>query len=88
MTPQVWSLELLRTTNLKKFRVQERGGKGIIAGISNRGRSAQGVLAMRTGSSANSVVFFAKVLMKDEGGIRESEEDEDSVDSEESEDND
>ena len=31
---------------------------------------------------------LAKVLMKDEGGIRESEEDEDSVDSEESEDND
>lgn len=41
-----------------------------VSSISNQGRSAQGVMAMRTGAS--SVVAFAKVLMKDEV---ESEED-------------
>lgn len=57
-----------------------------VASISNQGRSAQGVMAMRTGAS--SVVAFAKVLMKDEEEIGESEDDEDSVGSEESEDDD
>jgi len=47
-----------------------------VASISNQGRSAQGVMAMRTGAS--SVVAFAKVLMKDEDEIGESEEDEES----------
>ena len=48
-----------------------------VASISNQGRSAQGVLAMRTGAS--SVVAFAKVLMKDEevlGGDSEDPEEE------------
>jgi len=57
-----------------------------VASISKQGRSAQGVMAMRTGAS--SVVAFAKVLMKDEEEIGESEDDEDSVGSEESEDDD
>ena len=57
-----------------------------VESISNQGRSAQGVMAMRTGAS--SVVAFAKVLMKDEEEIGESEDDEDSVGSEESEDDD
>lgn len=107
-----------KRTNLKEFRVQGRGGKGIIvmklnaktgtlvgikvvqvedqlmvitnngimlriqvASISNQGRSAQGVLAMRTGAS--SVVAFAKVLMKDEEEISESEGSEESEDTEE-----
>jgi len=106
-----------KRTNLKEFRVQGRGGKGIIvmklnaktgtlvgikvvqvedelmvitnngimlriqvSSISNQGRSAQGVLAMRTGAST--VVAMAKVLMKDEQIIEESEDLEDSDDSE------
>jgi len=52
-----------------------------VSSISNQGRSAQGVLAMRTGAS--SVVAFAKVLMKDEEGIGESEESEESEEPEE-----
>ena len=43
-----------------------------VAGISNQGRSAQGVLAMRTGAS--NVVAIAKVLMKDEEGTEETED--------------
>ncbi len=43
-----------------------------VASISNQGRSAHGVMAMRTGDS--SVVAIAKVLMKDEEGIGESED--------------
>ncbi|MGI6120111.1 MAG: DNA gyrase subunit A [Desulfosporosinus sp.] len=45
-----------------------------VASISNQGRSAHGVLAMRTGDS--SVVAIAKVLMKEEEEISESEKDE------------
>jgi len=56
-----------------------------VASISNQGRSAQGVMAMRTGAS--SVVAFAKVLMKDEEGLEESEESEENEESEEMEDN-
>jgi len=40
-----------------------------VSSISHQGRSAQGVMAMRTGAS--SVVAFAKVLMKDEEEIGE-----------------
>ena len=118
-----------KRTNLKEFRVQGRGGKGIIvmklnaktgtlvgikvvqvedelmvitnngimlriqvASISKQGRSAQGVLAMRTGAS--SVVAFAKVLMKDEeelgdsGNLGDLEDSRDSEDLEESENDD
>ncbi|HZK83970.1 MAG TPA: DNA gyrase subunit A [Desulfosporosinus sp.] len=46
-----------------------------VSSISNQGRSAQGVLAMRTGAS--SVVAIAKVLMKDDEEIGDSEEGED-----------
>ena len=105
-----------KRTDLKEFRVQGRGGKGIIvmklnaktgtlvgikvvqvedelmvitnngimlriqvSSISNQGRSAQGVLAMRTGAST--VVAMAKVLMKDEeigepGDLTDSDESE------------
>jgi DNA gyrase subunit A len=49
-----------------------------VSSISNQGRSAQGVLAMRTGAST--VVAMAKVLMKEEEGIEESEESEESED--------
>ena len=49
-----------------------------VSSISNQGRSAQGVLAMRTGAST--VVAMAKVLMKDEEGLEESEDSEDSED--------
>ena len=106
-----------KRTDLKEFRVQGRGGKGIIvmklnaktgtlvgikvvqvedqlmvitntgimlrlqvSSISNQGRSAQGVLAMRTGAST--VVAMAKVLMKDEEGIDESEDSEELEDTE------
>jgi len=51
-----------------------------VSSISNQGRSAQGVLAMRTGES--SVVAFAKVLMKDDGEIEEGDNSEDSEDEE------
>jgi len=47
-----------------------------VASISNQGRSAQGVLAMRTGAS--SVVAFAKVLMKEEEGLGNIEDSEES----------
>lgn len=47
-----------------------------VASISNQGRSAQGVMAMRTGNSI--VVAIAKVLMKDEEGNEDSEEFDDS----------
>jgi len=57
-----------------------------VASISNQGRSAQGVLAMRTGAS--SVVAIAKVLMKDEEGLEESEELEENDESEENEEDD
>lgn len=57
-----------------------------VSSISNQGRSAQGVLAMRTGAS--SVVAFAKVLMKDEEGIVESGEYADSEDHGDSEEDD
>jgi len=63
-----------------------------VASISNQGRSAQGVLAMRTGAS--SVVAFAKVLMKDEeelgdsGSLGDLEDSRDSEDLEESENDD
>jgi len=46
-----------------------------VSSISNQGRSAQGVMAMRTGES--SVVAIAKVLMKDEGEIEEGDNFED-----------
>jgi DNA gyrase subunit A len=106
-----------KRTNIKEFRVQGRGGKGIIvmklnaktgtlvgikvvqvedqlmvitnngimlriqvSSISNQGRSAQGVLAMRTGAST--VVAMAKVLMKDEEEIEGSEDSEDLENSE------
>ncbi|SPF32958.1 DNA gyrase subunit A [Candidatus Desulfosporosinus infrequens] len=51
-----------------------------VSSISNQGRSAQGVLAMRTGAST--VVAMAKVLMKDEEGIEEPEDLEELEDSE------
>ncbi|MDR3586809.1 MAG: DNA gyrase subunit A [Desulfosporosinus sp.] len=51
-----------------------------VSSISNQGRSAQGVLAMRTGAST--VVAMAKVLMKDEEEIEESEDSEELEDSE------
>jgi len=51
-----------------------------VSSISNQGRSAQGVLAMRTGAST--VVAMAKVLMKDEEEIDESEESDELEDSE------
>ncbi|HEY8911502.1 MAG TPA: DNA gyrase subunit A [Desulfosporosinus sp.] len=51
-----------------------------VSSISNQGRSAQGVLAMRTGAST--VVAMAKVLMKDEEEIEESEDSEDVENSE------
>ena len=51
-----------------------------VSSISNQGRSAQGVLAMRTGAST--VVAMAKVLMQDEEEIEESEDAEDLEDSE------
>ena len=51
-----------------------------VSSISNQGRSAQGVLAMRTGAST--VVAMAKVLMKDEEEIEESEDAEELEDSE------
>jgi len=57
-----------------------------VASISNQGRSAQGVMAMRTGAS--SVVAFAKVLMKDEEGLEESEENEESEEMEDNEEDD
>ncbi|SHH07043.1 DNA gyrase subunit A [Desulfosporosinus lacus DSM 15449] len=49
-----------------------------VSSISNQGRSAQGVMAMRTGES--SVVAIAKVLMKDDGEIEEGDNSEDSDD--------
>jgi len=52
-----------------------------VASISNQGRSAQGVMAMRTGAS--SVVAFAKVLMKEEEEIEEIEGSGDSEETEE-----
>jgi len=51
-----------------------------VSSISNQGRSAHGVLAMRTGAS--SVVAIAKVLMKDEGEIEEGDNPEDSEEEE------
>ncbi|MCB8816811.1 DNA gyrase subunit A [Desulfosporosinus shakirovi] len=47
-----------------------------VSSISNQGRSAQGVMAMRTGES--SVVAIAKVLMKDDEEIEEGDNSEDS----------
>ncbi|MCO5386245.1 MAG: DNA gyrase subunit A [Desulfosporosinus sp.] len=49
-----------------------------VSSISNQGRSAQGVMAMRTGES--SVVAIAKVLMKDDEEIEEGDNSEDSDD--------
>lgn len=46
-----------------------------VSSISNQGRSAQGVMAMRTGDST--VVAIAKVLMKEEEEIGENENSED-----------
>ena len=48
-----------------------------VSSISNQGRSAQGVLAMRTGDES-SVVAIAKVVMKDEAEIEEGDTSEDS----------